>query len=104
MAESPTMTLSVGGKTETIRFDQLNAIDARDFRRELGMSLTQAFASTPDLDTLVGLLWLARRRRQPGLTFEQVAAKVGYADLEIAKDDEDDDAEGSDPETSGGHS
>lgn len=103
MAETPTITLSVGGKAEQIRFDQLTAIDARDFRRELGVSLTQAFTDAPDLDTLVGLVWLSRRRRQPGLTFAQVASTIGYADVDL-EDEEDDDGDRSDPETSGGHS
>jgi hypothetical protein len=99
-----TISFKVDGRSYTMRMSDFNGIDARDFRRELDMSLLEGFEHF-DLDTAAGLLWLHRRKREPKLTFEQVAGSFNYDSLDLndkttgAEPDEDP----TDPEPSAGN-
>lgn len=99
MADSPALEITVDGKQYVIRFEDFNALEAREFRREMGSGLAAAFADTPDLDTIAGVLWLHRRKTHPKLKFEDVARELTYHNFEVDTDDDDDDPEEDDPET-----
>lgn len=96
MADSPTLQLTVDGKPYTLRLGDFNALDAREYRRELGAGLLAAF-SAPDLDTICGLLWLHRRKTEPKLKYEDVARTFTYESVDIVSEGEP--AEDDDPET-----
>jgi hypothetical protein len=77
--QEPELQLTVDGEHVVIRFGDLTPRDARDFRRAVGTPLMQAF--TPenlDLDMLAGLVWLARRRDNPALTYEEVESTTTF--------------------------
>lgn len=93
MPEAPAMSLTVDGEEYIIRFEDFTALDSREFRREMGMSLAQAFTTDPDLDMVAGLLWLHRRKTEPKLKYEDVAKKLTYLNIEV--EDPDPDADGS---------
>lgn len=104
MADDPVLELTVDGTVYRIRFDEFNALDAREFRRELGTGMAAAFTESPDLDTIAGVLWLHRRKTNPKLKFADVARELTYLDFEVDddsnSDDEEDGSQGDDnPET-----
>lgn len=105
MADGPAFEITVDGKQYVIRFEDFNALEAREFRRELGSGLAAAFNDTPDLDTIAGVLWLHRRKTNPKLKFDEVAKELTYFNFDVVDDDEDvvgddEDAVGDDdPET-----
>lgn len=99
MAEGPALSLTVDGKEYIIRFQDFNALEAREFRREMGTGLSAAFADTPDLDTIAGLLWIHRRKTNPRLQYDEVAKVLNYDNLEIEESDGSDGTEEPDPET-----
>ena len=74
------------GETEhLVQFGDFNALDARDFRLEHGMSLLDAFQlalrGQPDIDILAALAWAHLRREDPGLGFDEVARRFTYETL-----------------------
>lgn len=102
MSNDYTVTLTLGGEQVTFRLGDMNAVDAGDFRRQVGVSLMQAIAGgSLDLDIVAGLLWLTKRRDNPKLAYHAVAAQLTYADLEDidgAEQPDEPDEENIDPE------
>ncbi|HET7486835.1 MAG TPA: hypothetical protein VFJ85_02835 [Acidimicrobiales bacterium] len=75
----PALVIAVDGQTYTIRLGDLSALDAKDFRAAVGVSLAQVMTNgSTDLDVLAGLVWLARRRRERGLAYKTVAKVLTY--------------------------
>lgn len=72
------------GQEYVVRSGDLNAMDARDLRKELGLSfmgLRRGLAEDPDLDLIAALIWLARRvDGERGLPYAAVALEMGYDD------------------------
>lgn len=99
MADSPALEITVDGKEYVIRFEDFNALEAREFRREMGSGLAAAFSDTPDLDTIAGVLWLHRRKTHPKLKFEEVAKELTYFNFAVTEDSDDVQPEDADPET-----
>lgn len=73
--------VSCDGTTYDIDFTDLTAIDAKDFRREVGIPLMSVLSNQeqPDLDVIAGLIWLARRKGEPTLTFTEVATAINWS-------------------------
>ncbi len=90
MRESPTVLITLDGAEYRLRFRDITAIDAKDFRAKVGVALTQALAEgSTDLDVVAGLIWLVRRKTERSLPYEAVAQAVNYdsdMDLELATD------------------
>lgn len=73
------LEITLDGETFTLRFSDLTAIDAKDFRAAVGIPLTAAMTEgVTDLDIIAGLVWLARRRRERGLAYATVAKALTY--------------------------
>lgn len=74
------------GEVYSITAGDLTALDSRALRQQAGITfpkLLEQAAEDFDLDTLACLIWLARRvNGERTLTFDEVAASVGYDDLE----------------------
>lgn len=90
------VALMVDGKRYEICFEDCTALDAKDCRRQTGLSLSQIFGSAadaePDLDSVAALVWLARRKAgERELAFDRVAASISYGTPfeSTAKDDTD---------------
>lgn len=98
MLDSPALEITVDGKQHVIRFEDFSALEAREFRREMGCGLASAFSDSPDLDTIAALLWLHRRKTNPKLKYEDVAKELTYFNFDIV-DDTGAAAEDQDPET-----
>lgn len=98
MSDSPALAVTINGVEHVIRFADFTALESRDFRREMGIGLAAAFADTPDLDTIAGIVWLHRRKDNPGLTFEAVAGELTYDNFDVDIDGGVDDDGGDDPE------
>lgn len=62
----------------------LSALDVQALRKQVGMSfpnlLANLFGDDSDIDAIAAVLWLARRVNggEPNLTYNEVAAEVGY--------------------------
>lgn len=76
--DRPGLVIEHGEDTHIIHIEDLTAIDARDFRHATGIRLSTVFERSDvyDIDVAAGLIWLHRRKREPGLTYEAVATTV----------------------------
>lgn len=87
----------VNGQSHDIDLGNFTAIDAKDFRKAVGISLGEVFAKEAvDIDVIAGILWLDQRRFKHGLTYDVVARGFTY-DTEL--DVEEADAKSADAET-----
>lgn len=70
--------ITVDDKTYDLDFSDITAIDAKDFRREVGIPLLSVLSDRQeaDLDVVAGLVWLARRKTESGITYEEVAKSI----------------------------
>lgn len=84
-----TLSFIADGKRYDITVDDLTAADAGDFRRAVGMPLSSVFANAGmvDVDVLAGLVWLARRRQQKGLSYHSVAETLTYGNVQPVLED-----------------
>jgi hypothetical protein len=79
VAEARALVITVDGKDYVLRSGELTAIDARDFHAAIGQRLLDVFRRGPqDLDEIAGLVWIVRRRKEPGMPFEVVANAISY--------------------------
>ena len=80
MPQQPIVRVTVGDDTYDIDFGALTAPDAKEFRKAVGIPLAAVLsgAQDGDIDVIAGLVWLARRKDEPALTYEQVAATISY--------------------------
>jgi hypothetical protein len=88
MADGPALEISVNKTNYLIRFEDFNALEAREFRREMGSGMAAAFTDTPDLDTIAALLWLHRRKTNPKLKFDDVAKELTYVNFDVGGSDD----------------
>ena len=80
--ESPRMEFCIRGKNYSIAPGDLNAIEARDYRREMGESFAHhTQLEDIDIDVIATLVWLVDRRTNPAITWEAVAEAITYDDL-----------------------
>lgn len=87
---SQNLAITLDGREYVVRSAELTAIDAKDFRAAVGMSIMSVLTdpSGLDLDVVAGLVWLLRRRTERGLSFDAVAASINYdSDLAFAQTD-----------------
>lgn len=83
---SSVIRASVDGVDYDLDFSDLTAIDAKDFRREVGTPLASVLTGgvDADIDVIAGLVWLARRKHQPSLTYTEVAQSISFtSDLDV---------------------
>lgn len=97
------VTLTLDGKPYTVRTGDLTALDARELRRQVGLSLPQviagAMSDATDIDILAAIIWLARYvNGERTLTYEDVAGEIGYDVLERFEVDAAGKGDESDPE------
>jgi hypothetical protein len=79
----------VNGELYEMSPGDFTAVDAGDFRRQMGISLGEAFSSgQADIDIVAALVWLVRRRTNRGLAFRAVAETITYDSIEPADDTE----------------
>ena len=103
-----TMRLTIDGHRHEFRLGDYNALEARLFRQEIGMSLQRVFRSGDvDIDVIAALWWLQVRRTKPQTTYDDIAADFTYDTLRQSNaadtdDDEQDDGQVVDPELSAG--
>ena len=80
------LSITVDGRTHTVRMGDLTALDAQALRRECGysfMGLMRAFEADPDVDLVAAVVWLARRLEgERLLAYTEVASEIGY-DVDI---------------------
>lgn len=72
--------ITVDGMNYDLDMGDINAIDAKDFRREVGITLASSMTDSVDvdLDVIAGLVWLARRKTERGLTYNDVASMLSF--------------------------
>lgn len=81
------------GTEYSIDLDNLTALDAADFRNQVGRSLTSVMGGDFDLDGVAGLLWLAKRKGNRKLDYRTVAATVTYKNVRLVAEEEDEDSD-----------
>lgn len=85
------------GTTYDIFLGDLTGRDVKDFRAQVGRSPVHAFSEAPttgmDLDVIAGFVWLAKRRRSPKTTYDDILDEINYSNFEVGSPgevDEDD--------------
>jgi hypothetical protein len=79
-----TIVIKLDGQEHRLAAGDITALDAKAFRAVVGRPLMTAFDGDVDLDVIAGVVWISRRRTEPGLTYEQVAGGISYAsDLDV---------------------
>jgi hypothetical protein len=75
---------TIDGTVYEILAGDLSALDVQALRKQVGTSfpslLATLFSDEGDIDTVAAVLWLARKVNggEPALTYNEVAAEVGY--------------------------
>lgn len=86
----PNIKVVVDGVTYTIRSDELTARDARDLRKQAGLSFQGVMAAAqedPDIDVIAALVFLAcRQDGDRKVTYDEIAEAITYGS-EIDIDD-----------------
>lgn len=78
------LVFTVDGKRHELNLVEVTGRDAKAFREATGVSLRKAFssfASDPDdvdLDTIAGILWLARRQAGEKVSYDDVLGSITY--------------------------
>jgi hypothetical protein len=77
---------SIDGQKYSLDLNDFTGLEARDFRRAVGVSMLRAaeLVGSGDLDTLEmfgAVKWLVDRRDNPELTYEAVLEKLSYRSL-----------------------
>lgn len=78
----------IDGKHYKITVGDLSALDARELRRQVGLTfhqiLREVFSDDGDLDMIAAVIWLARyvNGDERDLTYAEVAGDLGYDVLE----------------------
>lgn len=97
--ENPGLYFKVTVDGETYELDRLTLGEARVLKHEFDMHSLDLLDST-DPDHLIGLLYLAMRRKHPDRTREAIMASVeGIAFEDLAEADSDGDPTGADEAT-----
>jgi hypothetical protein len=72
------------GKVHRIDMLSVSGRQAREFRREVGVPFMGAFnRENMDLDVIAGFLWLARRKDEPDLSFDDLLDSVTFDSFKI---------------------
>lgn len=76
----PGLAITVDGTEHFICLSDLTAIDAKDFRAQVGVPLQAVFAGAvgTDIDIIAGLVWLDRRRTDQRLQYVTVASEMTF--------------------------
>lgn len=84
-----------------IFLSDLTGRDVKDFRAAVGMSPVHAFRIAPteglDIDVIAGFVWLAKRKKKPRTTYDEILDQISYGNVDVATVDEDE-ADEDDPE------
>lgn len=99
------LKITVDGETYEVRLGEVSSTLARELRRGTGIKLSELFfeiINSPDVDSIAGFVWLARRIRGERVDVDDVIvtyAQILADDFEVKlPDGGDDDAEGDVPE------
>lgn len=84
MTEGIELVVSHDGKTWVLRHSELTALDERACRSATGLTISEVMGfvvgTTPGLDTMAALEWLARRQNGEALlAYDEVARGVSVA-------------------------
>lgn len=75
--------ITVGGEEYVVKMGDITSVQARRFRREVGvsfMAVVGELSTSPDIDSVAALIWMSRLLRGDDIALEDVA--VSYADLD----------------------
>ncbi len=80
--EEPLLHVKVEGTSYRLFKSRMTAVDIGDLRRSTGLTLASlllALSEEFDIDVIAAVMWLSRRQNgEPKLTYESVAAALGY--------------------------
>lgn len=90
------LKFTVDGKPLELNLEEITGRDAKEFRNQTGMAFRRAvtmFSESPqdvDIDTVAGIIWLARRQGGDQATYDTVLGEINYAtDFETVADEVD---------------
>lgn len=87
-----TFRLEYDGQVVELDINDVNGIEARDFREKVGVSFKTAFVQADagtldDLEPIAGLLWIVKRRDKPELEYDEVLGAITYGSI-VSDEDE----------------
>jgi hypothetical protein len=88
MTDSATIVVELDGTKYRLRAREITAIDSKAFRDKVGIGLMEVFTgqASVELEVAAGLLWIARRKSDPRLTYEDVAGSLTFdSDLRVVE-------------------
>lgn len=90
MSDLSTVTLRMGGIEATVDLRTLNGFEWRDIKRATGLHQYQVLAGNTagDFDCQAALMWVAIRRDEPNVTYDEVLAAFSYASIGIGPEPE----------------
>lgn len=78
------LMFTLDGKRHELNLEEITGRDAKEFREQTGMAFRRAvtmFVQSPDdvdLDTIAGIVWLARRQAGDQVTYDTVLGEINY--------------------------
>lgn len=73
--------ITIEGVVYEVRSGDLTARDARELRRQVGMTfptLLESLGADPDIDLIAALVWLSRRINGEQVAYDDIADEMGY--------------------------
>lgn len=91
--DAPRIRFVVEGKPVELRWDDIDGLEARDFRVATGFGVRHAFTAAAagtldDLELIAGVMWLVTRRDNPKITYEECLSSINYGNIGDAGDTE----------------
>lgn len=80
--------ISVDGKKYTIDLADLTGQETGLFRQAVGLSPAQALTTGLDLDCIAAFVWIARKRTERALSYQDVAKRITWRNIELEVPDD----------------
>jgi hypothetical protein len=93
-----TLAFKIGDKQYVADYRELNGIEARDFRRTVGVPAHLSLSATASgqidpLEYVAGWKWILDRQEDPTLTYEDVLGSIDGNSWEFVKDAEEEEVD-----------
>lgn len=83
MADDAKVSITIEDRTYSLELKDIDGLEARAYRKATGFGVKSSFdlfqrGEFDDLEVVAGIVWLVRRREEPGLSYEDVLGSLTY--------------------------